>query len=59
MKNSKSDILFEKMMEQVIREEGKRLLEENERLKNDPAAIIPEELNWRMLELIAHSFPDD
>ena len=32
--------------------EGERLLAENERLKADPAATVPEEINQRMFDLI-------
>lgn len=58
MKIHKDDILFERLMEQVIHEEGERLLAENERLKAEPSAAVPEEFNRRMLELINSSFSD-
>lgn len=55
MRKSKDDILFERLMEQVLREEGERLLAENERLNADPSAEVPEDVNRRMLELINRS----
>lgn len=39
-----------------MRAEGERLLAENERLKKDPSAEVPEEIDRRMLELINRSF---
>jgi len=36
--------------------EGKLLLEENERLKSDPSAAIPEEVDRRMLDFIESCF---
>jgi hypothetical protein len=47
---------FELLMEQVAKAEGERLLAENERLKADPTAAVPEELNRRMLTLIDGHF---
>lgn len=41
------DTLFALMMDYVAQTEGKRLLEENERLKNDPSAQLPEDLDRR------------
>jgi len=59
MKKSKKDIQFEKMIEEVMRAEGERLLAENERLKSDPSAAIPEEIDQRILEFINSKFPDN
>ena len=59
MKKSKKDIQFEKMIEKVMRVEGERLLAENERLKSDPSAAVPEETDRRMLELINSGFPNN
>ena len=36
------DALFAFLMEDVIETEGKKMLEENERLKQDPLAACPE-----------------
>ena len=59
MKKSKKDIQFEKMIEEVMRAEGERLLAENERLKSDPYAAILEEIDQRILEFINSKFPDN
>ena len=59
MKKSKKDIKFEKMIEEVMRAEGERLLAENERLKSDPSAVIPQEIDQRILEFINSKFPDN
>ena len=59
MKKSKKDIQFEKMIEEVMRAEGERLLAENERLKSDPSAAIPEEIDQHILEFINSKFPDN
>lgn len=56
MKKSQEEILFEQLMKKVIEEEGNRLLEKNERLKAEPSAAVPEEINQRMIALIkSHS----
>ena len=47
-----SESSFAQLMEQVAMAEGERLLAENERLKADPAATVPEEINQRMFDLI-------
>jgi len=59
MKKSKKDIQFEKMIEEVMRAEGERLLAENERLKSDPSAAVPEEVDRRILEFINHGCTKD
>ena len=56
MRKNREDMLFMQLMEQVIKEEGKLLLEENERLKSDPSAAIPEEVDRRMLDFIESGF---
>lgn len=48
--------LFALMMDYMAQAEGKRLREENERLKNDPAAQIPESLDQRCLQTIQRAF---
>lgn len=48
--------LFSLLMDQVAQEEGVRLLEENERLRNDPNAAVPEELDRRSRETICRAF---
>lgn len=46
------DALFALLMDKVAQEEGARLLEENERLKDDPDAAVPPELDQKTLETI-------
>jgi hypothetical protein len=43
-------------MEDMIEEDGKRLLEENERLKQDPDADVPDEVNQRCIRTIKRGF---
>ena len=51
-----SESSFAQLMEQVAMAEGERLLAEKERLKADPAAAVPEEINQRMFDLIDGHF---
>ena len=37
------DALFALLMDDMMEEEGRQLLEENERLKQEPSAAVPEE----------------
>lgn len=46
------DALFSLLMDEVAAQEGKRLAEENRRLRADPNAEVPEELDRRCLKLI-------
>ncbi|MPM11102.1 hypothetical protein SDC9_57441 [bioreactor metagenome] len=50
------DALFALMMEKVAISEGKKALEENERLKNDPAAEVPEAVSKRCQQMIRQHF---
>jgi len=50
------DALFALLMNDYVEEEGKRLQEENERLKNDPSAAVPEEARQRCLMTIRREF---
>lgn len=50
--NDYEDALFALLMDEVAQEEGARLLEENERLKGDPNAAVPPELDKKSLETI-------
>lgn len=50
--NDYEDALFALLMDEVAQEEGARLLEEDERLKNDPNAAVPPELDKKSLETI-------
>lgn len=46
------EVIFGEMMQEVAAEEGRRAIEENERLKNDPNFVVPEETHKRMMEII-------
>lgn len=50
------DALFALLMEDMAAIDGKALLEENERLQNDPAAQVPEELDKRCEKVIRRHF---
>lgn len=50
------DALFALLMEDMAAVDGEALLEENERLKNDPAAQVPEELDKRCEKVIRRHF---
>lgn len=50
------DALFALLMDDLAWQEGERLLEENERLKNDPAAKVPEEVMVRCRKVINREF---
>lgn len=50
------DALFALMMEEVATLEGKKALEENERLKNDPDEAVPEEVSRRCRKTIRRQF---
>lgn len=50
------DALFALMMDEVATAEGKKALEENERLKNDPEAAVPEEVSRRCRKTIQRHF---
>lgn len=50
------DALFALLMDEIATEEGKKAEAENERLKNDPSAAIPEALDKRCLRTIRRAF---
>lgn len=50
------DALFALLMEELLEAEGPRLLEENERLKRDPFAAVPEASNRRCIRAIKRGF---
>ncbi len=50
------DALFAVAMHDYVEEEGRRLLEEDERLKDDPAFDVPASLHQRALETIDREF---
>lgn len=50
------DALFALLMEPVAEQEGETALEENERLKNDPTAMVPAEVTRKCLRTIRQEF---
>lgn len=50
------DALFALLMDDMAVDEGKKALEENERLKNDPAAEVPEDVDKRCRKTIRRRF---
>lgn len=50
------DAVFALLMEQVAQIEGEEFLKENERLKNDPAAAVPESLDRKCRQTIKRAF---
>lgn len=50
------DALFALLMYDVAELEGRRAEEENERLRNDPGAQVPEEVDQRCLQVIQKYF---
>ena len=49
------DEIFREAMQEVAAEEGRRAIEENERLKADPELAMPEETHKRMMEFLCNS----
>lgn len=47
---------FALLMEEVMRLEGEELIRENERLKNDPSAAVPEGLDRKCIKTIHRAF---
>ncbi len=50
------DALFALLMDEVATAEGEKALEENERLKNDPDAVVPAEVRQKCLRSIRRRF---
>lgn len=50
------ELEFAEMMKQYCIERGELLLRENERLKQDPDAAVPEDMRQRMLNFISNAF---
>lgn len=50
------DALFSLLMDEVATSEGKKAIELNERLKNDPSAKVPEDVDRRCLQTIRRAF---
>lgn len=53
LRDNVEDALFAMWMDDFARQRGEELMEENERLKKDPAAAVPPRLRRRNLDLIA------
>ena len=45
-------------MDEVATEEGRKLIEENERLKRDPAAEVPPEFDRKSREAIIRAYQE-
>lgn len=56
LRDNYEDALFALLMESVMEEEGKKLLQENERLKADPEFEVPEEASRRCVKAIKKAF---
>ncbi len=50
--------LFAILMDEVATEEGRKLIEENERLKRDPAAEVPPEFDRKSREAIIRAYQE-
>ena len=50
------DALFRIFIDQIATEEGELFIKENERLKVDPDAAVPDALDYRCRRLIRHAF---
>lgn len=50
------DALFALLMDEIAEKEGALAREENERLKNDPSAAVPEDVDRRCLQTIRRHF---
>lgn len=53
---AEEDAMFARMMNEYAHAEGERYSAENERLKNDPDAEVPPDVDRRARELIDHFF---
>jgi len=56
LRDQYEDALFALLMDDLVWQEGERLLEENERLKNDPEGDVPEEAMLRCRRVIDREF---
>ena len=50
------EAVFALLMDEAAEKEGRKLLEENERLKHDPAAAVPPEVDRRCRAAIRRAF---
>ena len=56
LKDRYEDALFALLMDEIAEKEGELAREENERLKNDPSAAVPEDVDRRCLQTIRRHF---
>lgn len=56
LRENYEDALFALLINDMAEQEGQRLLEENERLKNDPSAAIPDDINRKGLLTIKRAY---
>lgn len=56
LRENYEDALFALLMEDMLEEEGEQLREENERLKRDPGAAIPDDVDRRCRKTIQHAY---
>lgn len=56
LRENVEDAVFALLMEDVAEQEGKRLIEENEQLKQDPSAKVPDALDKRCRQIIKRSY---
>lgn len=56
MRERYEDALFALLMEDVAEAEGRKALEENERLKSDPSAAMPDSLRNKCLRIIRRGY---
>lgn len=54
--DSKEEAIFAGLMAQLAQERGEQYIQENERLKADPSAAVPEDVDRRMLKTINRAF---
>lgn len=49
----REEVVFSELMQAFFAEEGKRMIEENERLKADPAADVPKSMHDKAAKLLS------
>lgn len=56
--DSREEEIIARIMGQYAQKRGERFLRENERLKQDPGAAVPQDVRRRMLEAIDKAFEE-
>ena len=56
LRENYEDSVLALLMDEFAESEGKRYMEENERLRQDPSAAVPEDVERRVLQLIHREF---